>query len=140
MTGSGNPRWSGGNSEYKDHASFKRARLTVLKNAKGKCDACGVHANVVHHIDGSKKNHKIGNLVALCDKCHRAVHKEEIETVNGRTVKAVRGTSKYKRLYGFSLGEMAVILGCTIPTIYKWLKNPSTLDDTLRRLNEAVSK
>jgi hypothetical protein len=137
MRGKHNPRWNGGISQYPGHADFKRTRLVVLRRTKGKCKICSAHANVVHHIDGSKDNHKIENLIALCDACHWAAHKEELQMVNGRVSDhPFRGTSKYRRLYGFSLWEMSALMGCAAGTISKLLRNPSTLDETIARVRK----
>lgn len=101
--GENNFNWNGGTSQYKNHAAFKRARITVLSSAKNTCAKCGGRAAEVHHLDGSKHNHAIGNLEAICHKCHMALHPKK--------------TSKYKRLYGFTLGELSRKLNLPVPYI-----------------------
>ena len=98
VRGNKNPNWNGGTSEYKNHYEFKKNRLVVIKNNNGKCVRCGEAAQIVHHIDGSKNNHVIDNLEPLCKKCHFAHHKGHKKT-----------TSKYIRLYGYTLVKLAKI-------------------------------
>jgi len=39
------------------------------------CEVCGARAVDIHHINGRGKGRDvIGNLVALCRKCHNAAH------------------------------------------------------------------
>lgn len=114
--GNKNPRWNDGASEYPNHSVLKRRRFEVLKMARGKCKICNEHAHVVHHIDDSKDNHELTNLMALCRKCHMALHKDEYK-------KGFLGRpSKYRVKYGVSQGEVAELFGVTPPTIDNWLK------------------
>jgi len=115
MMGKNNPRWNNGKSEYPNHALLKKNRLLILKKSKGKCEICGKKARVVHHIDGSRDNHEIDNLVAVCTSCHWALHKKELNSNK-------RNTSKYVRKYGMTLEEMSKKLGISIPSIRNWLK------------------
>jgi len=117
--GENNPRWNNGNSEYQDHALLKINRLKILKKSRGKCDICGNMAEVVHHVDGSKDNHKLKNLVSLCNKCHAALHRHEYNERGKRT-------SVYIRKYGFTLKEIASKFNTSPPTILSWLKKPQT--------------
>ena len=118
MMGENNPRWNGGNSEYPNHAEFKRARIVVLKNTKGKCEVCGEPAKMVHHIDGDKGNHSIDNLIALCWGCHEPLHNDD----NGRSIKG--RPTKYGSIYGMPLREIANIFGVVPSTIHCWNKDP----------------
>jgi 5-methylcytosine-specific restriction endonuclease McrA len=72
--GVSNGRWNGGTSEYPDHYWLKKQRKRVLENSDGRCEICGEVANVVHHKDGSKNNHYLRNLIALCYTCHGETH------------------------------------------------------------------
>ena len=119
MIGENNPRWNGGNSQYPNHADFKRARIEVLKRAKGKCEICGEPAMIVHHIDGNKANHSLDNLIALCRQCHEPLHitNEKEVTIKGRP-------TKYGKEFGMTLAEMAKKFDVTIPTVWHWVKNP----------------
>lgn len=38
------------------------------------CEVCGGKPGVVHHIDNNKANNAIGNLMRLCQSCHRRLH------------------------------------------------------------------
>ena len=112
-----NPRWNNNASEYQDPAILKKKRLDVLKRSGGKCEVCGEAANLVHHIDGGKSDHSLGNLVALCNGCHGAIHK------NGDG-KHTCGTSKYIRKYGMTLKEISHKLNMSMPTIIQFTKDP----------------
>jgi len=127
MMGANNPRWNNGASEYPRHSELKRVRIEALKKAGGKCEACGNEAQVVHHIDESKDNHSLYNLVALCDKCHWAIHKNEFGPINNRT-------SKYIRKYGLTLQQLAVLFGVTPGTICYWIKNPEKEKNMLEKI------
>jgi len=117
ITGNKNPRWNNGNSEYPNHVLLKQRRLDVLCKAKGKCKVCKEMAYVVHHIDGEKANHTMENLVALCNPCHRAVHKNEI----GERQKQ---TSKYVRKYGMTQAQLAMRLSVSNSTVHNWASDP----------------
>ena len=118
MQGENNPRWNGGNSEYPNHAEFKRARIVVLKNYKGKCEICGEPAKLVHHIDGDKSNHDINNLMAVCLKCHEPLHCDD----NGKSIKG--RPLKYSLICDLSVKDISKRFGVCVGTIYHWLKNP----------------
>lgn len=99
-----NPRWNGGVSEYPDHYELKKKRIEALKRTKGLCEICGSHAEIVHHIDGSKDNHSLENLIPLCKNCHKPLHaNDEKGKYNDSR------HSKYISLYGFTLRELAQI-------------------------------
>ena len=120
-TGEDNPNWKGGVADYPNHGAMKRNRLIKLKQADCKCEVCGEPANGIHHIDGSRDNHALDNLVVLCKKCHWILH-------TGHR----KNTSKYRERYGMTLNEMADTFGGS-PARYftmdkenkleKWLKN-----------------
>ena len=117
LMGKKNPRWNNGNSEYPNHILLKQRRLDVLCEAKGRCAVCKEMAQVVHHVDGDKSNHDIQNLVALCNPCHRAVHKDEWG-------EAQCGTSKYIRKYGMTQAQLAICLDVSVTTIHNWASDP----------------
>ena len=97
-SGSLNPRWNGGNSEYPNHSQMKKIRLEVLKEANYICQFCGGVAVEIHHKDLSKNNHSKDNLKACCHKCNSQIRKPH--------------TSKYKRRYGYfgyELNEMGFL-------------------------------
>lgn len=118
MKGENNPRWNGGNSEYPNHAELKRIRIEVLKKSKGKCEICGKLAKLVHHIDGDKSNHNINNLMAVCSKCHLALHHDDSLMPNSNR------PLKYSLVCGMSIKRISEIFGVCTGTIYYWIKNP----------------
>jgi hypothetical protein len=78
-----NPRWNGGTSEYKNHYTMKKNRILKMNTVKWKCEKCGNDAIYVHHIDKTKTNHKICNLMAVCRLCHAQLHKrKKHKTIN----------------------------------------------------------
>ena len=118
MKGENNPRWNGGNSDYPNHAEFKRTRIEVLKRSKGKCEICGEPAKLVHHIDGKKDNHNIDNLIALCWLCHEPLHNND----NGKSFKG--RPIKYSLICNLSVKDISKRFGVCTGTIYHWLNNP----------------
>lgn len=69
---------NGGHQDYPNHSLFKRNRLIVLKE-NPLCSGCGDKTNRlaqhVHHIDGSRDNHEISNLLPVCVRCHFSIHR-----------------------------------------------------------------
>lgn len=95
--GNRNPRWNGGTSEYPNHSLMKKNRIEVLEEVNHICQKCGGRATKIHHKDLSKTNHSKENLMAVCNKCNCKIrHKPN--------------TSKYKKLYGYKLFEIAKLL------------------------------
>jgi len=90
--GSDNPNWKGGVSEYPDHYLMKKIRLEVLGEANHICQICGNKATEIHHKDLSKDNHSKENFIPVCHGCQMKFKRPY--------------TSKYKRLYGFTFGEL----------------------------------
>jgi len=72
--GGNNPKWKGGIAEYPNHYKMKIARIEKFKLSKGLCEICKKKADVIHHIDGTKTNHELNNLIILCSACHGVVH------------------------------------------------------------------
>ncbi len=81
----GNPRWRDGASLTPYAPGFtKHIKERVRGRDGGLCQRCGASPNgvrqfPVHHIDWSKANHAMDNLVTLCPKCHTHVHVNEID-------------------------------------------------------------
>lgn len=98
-----NPNWKGGVSQYKDHYLFKKNRLEILEKCNYVCELCNDTAQIVHHKDNTSTNHSIENLMPLCQKCHCTFR--------------VYKTSKYKRLYGMNLHQIAQKLGVSVTTV-----------------------
>lgn len=64
-----------GHQTYPNHSLMKRNRLIRLE-LNPICQHCGSEPSVmVHHIDFTKTNHDVDNLLALCSaKCHKYYH------------------------------------------------------------------
>ena len=111
LKGEKNVNWNGGTSEYPNHYLMKLNRKIKLKQTNGKCEICGNIANQIHHIDNSKNNHLLNNLLVVCRKCHNKIH-------SGRK----NSTSKFIRLYGMTLKEMANRYGGSSNKYFEWHK------------------
>ena len=120
ISGINNPRWNGGVSRYPDHVVLKRMRIQALKRTNGKCETCGASAYQIHHIDEDKSNHQPDNLICLCHSCHMALHSGEEKT-----------TSKYKRIFGRSIKELAEILNLPAAYLYRRIRDGET--ETIKR-------
>jgi hypothetical protein len=105
--GSNNPRWKGGISEYTNHSLMKKNRLIILMQ-NPKCEICGKPATEIHHKDGSKTNHRLSNLVAVCHKCHP---------------RPKTHLSKYRKKYGMSLKEIGKKIGYSKGYVGNLIKN-----------------
>jgi hypothetical protein len=119
MQGQKNPNWKGGVSEYPDHYLMKKIRIELLKRCRGKCEICGNPVHEIHHIDESKNNHDIENLLAVCKKCHSFLHAKF-----SPKEKRIKSNTKYTREFGLSLSDMAEIFGTNPTTIWYWIKSP----------------
>jgi hypothetical protein len=102
-----NCNWKGGIAEYPNHYKMKKNRLIKLQQTKSKCEICKNEANVIHHKDGSKKNHSLENLIILCQRCHSIIESS-----------GFKHTSKFIRLYGMTLREIAKKYGGTFQRFY----------------------
>ena len=100
--------WKGGVSEYPDHNTLKKNRLIKLREVDGKCEECGGLANQVVRKDGSKSNHAVKNLKAVCSKCR------------GENIKKF-GKSKYKNVYG-RIPDLSIKTGISQAILYKRLR------------------
>lgn len=96
--GTSNYRWHGGTSQYPDHYELKKIRLQVLEEENHTCHYCGNPTNEIHHKDGLKDNHSRENLTACCHSCN-------LKFAGNKK------TSKFIRLYGKTLNEIAKDLG-----------------------------
>ncbi len=67
---------------YPNHYELKVKRKAILEYYGHKCYLCNNEATQVHHIDENRGNHNVYNLVPLCHKCHRMVHKKENKNKN----------------------------------------------------------
>lgn len=94
--GDKNFRWNGGTSEYENSYLMKKNRLIKLKQTKRCCEICNNRGDKIHHTDYSKDNHALNNLLVVCNKCHAILHH-----------RTGNKTSKYIRLYGMTLKQLA---------------------------------
>jgi len=60
--------------------NFNGNKYIVIKRDKQKCRICGRYFPnkyncliAIHHIDGNRKNNELGNLLTLCDGCHKYI-------------------------------------------------------------------
>ena len=131
--GAHNSHWNGGVAQYPNHSEMKRQRLKVLQRTKGKCEICGESARSIHHIDEDKSNHTLDNLLAVCTKCHGTIHSGDNASHGG-----ARRTSKFKRLYGYTIKEMAALIGCSTTWVYS--KMGAGKSDEVMELVEQATK
>lgn len=87
-----NINWKDGISEYPNHYQMKKNRLIILIN-NPKCEKCRKSATQIHHRSGDKSDHRLSNLMASCQSCNLKMRP--------------KFNSKYRRLYGMNLNEMA---------------------------------
>mgnify|MGYP003933383129 CR=1 FL=1 len=60
-------------------AVYAERRREVFERGDGVCEHCRAAAmGSVHHIEGRRvpDPHRLGNLVGLCEPCHRRAHAE----------------------------------------------------------------
>lgn len=73
--GSGGNQWGQKNHCYKDGQSAYRKNFECAYPHQHYCEICGRTRNlVIHHIDQSRKNNRLENLIMLCRSCHAQVH------------------------------------------------------------------
>ncbi len=106
-----NINWKGGIAAYPNHYLMKKNRIIKLKSTLGKCEICGQRADRIYHNDEDKSNHSLENLTAVCHDCHMVLHSSRKQK-----------TSKFKRLYGMTLREMAEAFGGSFTTYLLWHK------------------
>ena len=75
--------------EYPGHYKLKKNRLIVLEKADYVCNDCGDKAVLAHHIDGSRDNHSIENLLPLCHACHAKYRKYKKCTTNNYKINTI---------------------------------------------------
>ncbi|OGF47015.1 MAG: hypothetical protein A2231_03140, partial [Candidatus Firestonebacteria bacterium RIFOXYA2_FULL_40_8] len=114
------------NNGYPDHYLFKKNRIAKLSNASFVCEICNLNkATVVHHIDKSKTNHALENLMAICTGCHAQVHINQW----GRP-----------RKYPKSLNDMQKNTGLSMPTLIKYYKNKNSVTARVKNKIEIFLK
>jgi hypothetical protein len=65
-------------SRYINSAEWQELRRKVIARAKGKCEGCGNRpATDVHHLTYQRFGKEmLFDLVAVCEDCHKAIHKQ----------------------------------------------------------------
>ncbi len=84
FSGENNPMWKGGTSFLPYDAGFTdELKKEVRKRDNYHCRICNASDKETscncHHIDFSKTNNSIDNLIYLCVSCHALVHARNIE-------------------------------------------------------------
>lgn len=67
--------WKGGISRYPK--AFRDARLVAMERDGHRCQSLPPHSGrlEVHHQDGDKHNTALENLLTVCAKCHKRLHR-----------------------------------------------------------------
>ena len=60
----------------KDKSVLAKNREKKLIETQNICEICGKYADIthIHHKDGKRIDHTIGNLRLVCVACHRMLH------------------------------------------------------------------
>ena len=119
--GENNINWNGGTSTYPNHSEMKRNKITKLKQSNHKCEICKNKAYSIQHIDESKDNHDLNNLIVLCKDCHIILHRDRINK-----------TSKYIKAYGMTVKDMVKKYGYNSSKFYS-LHKQNKLKDFLKK-------
>ncbi len=109
INGELNPHWNGGVAEYPNHSQMKKIRKTVLEEENYTCFYCGKPTKQIHHTDNTKSNHDRSNLHACCHSCNIKF--------------AGSHQSKYTKIYGKHLSELAEDLGIYAAKVIKMHRN-----------------
>jgi predicted DNA-binding protein YlxM (UPF0122 family) len=91
---------------YKNYGwkRFNKKEKKLLK-AKMKCAICRQPTQIFHHIDRNNANESIENLMPLCKKCHKEIHRGE-----KHISKVIRKVYQKKRKYTWSIRYKECIL------------------------------
>ena len=87
--GSNHPNWKGGvtprNRIDRNSAEYKAWRTKVFERDDYTCQLCGEHGGKLnaHHVvpfaKDKAKRLEVSNGVTLCEDCHRAIHRGDLE-------------------------------------------------------------
>ena len=61
---------------YPNYKKLKYNRLIIMERVNYLCQVCKDLGEQIHHKNGGKINHNLNNLVWVCLKCHRLIHKK----------------------------------------------------------------
>ena len=93
---------------YKNYAIWQRARIEAMDRFDWNCAMCGKEARCVHHLDGTKSNHSIDNLISLCQSCHLGSF--HLTGRNGGRKKSATPTKMYSfRIYKDYLEKIKIM-------------------------------
>lgn len=68
---------SGAHNEWHGECLKYNENLNILKNKTDKCSQCNSGKyEETHHIDCNKLNNELDNLLPVCRKCHKKIHKK----------------------------------------------------------------
>ena len=102
--------WRGGVSEYPNHHIMKKNRKIILNNNLF-CQNCkSARATQIHHIDESKDNHSLNNLMAVCQSCNLKLSTKTWD-------------NKYTKIYGKNLSQFSREYNLSVYTVKKRLEN-----------------
>lgn len=81
---------------FKDYLSLKpKMRQDILDFWQNKCGDCGSKMNLeVHHINGDRRDNRMGNVIALCKNCHLEIERRLFR--NGLKIRDYRRKRIYK--------------------------------------------
>jgi 5-methylcytosine-specific restriction endonuclease McrA len=82
-------------ADYHSKVRFGGLQDAVLTRDGNRCRMCGERPTgrlgkmPIHHIDGTKDNNVMENLIALCTSCHRTVHNRWRGAIEQRLLRAL---------------------------------------------------
>ena len=110
-----------GNSPYKKYHIMQKSRIALLKRTKGRCELCDNRGKHIHHLDNSRTNHNLENLMFVCQQCHSFLHAKFDK--DGRHVK-IKVNTKHIRKYGMTLEEIGKKFKVSRQSIHQWIQIP----------------
>jgi hypothetical protein len=79
-------------------------RQKIREKQGDRCFTCGKeNPTQIHHRDSDPKNNSEDNLILLCGRCHKSIHRVKTSLKNA-TPKLKREIFRYLRLSGIELG------------------------------------
>lgn len=69
--------------EYLDSPEWDELRKEAYRRANHRCELCGDYAEAAHHVRYPKSFDEdcLGNLLVVCDRCHKLLHGLKAETL-----------------------------------------------------------
>ena len=122
---------------YKNVTLLRANSKLVLEKYNSKCAICGKDYEQIHHIDGTKTNHSVENLMPLCSECHVSTHNKNRESLNSNKINS-KFIKKAILDMGLNRSEFADLLGMTPSSLSIMLKRGTTYVRTIRRLSEIL--